>query len=288
MDILRKGFSEKARIKFTSVDVTMSAKALEARHLSGPVAGKVLGEGLVAIALLSAESSASEEAVSLHMTVDGPILGILVEATAEGDLRGYTNKKILQDLDAISEINTDVALGAAGNVQILKTQPGKILSQAAMRVDPPRFKHVVARYFNHSLQIPAAVEIAVRSDSGGMISARGMIAERMPDTDAQAFVKVLEAFNSGLVRDQLAKNSLLTDFRSTLGLNDIVEREVRDLRCRCRCSRKKAFKSFSALSREELQEIVKSNNIQNASCHLCGQEYEFPAREIAQLLGDQE
>ncbi|MBA4386510.1 MAG: hypothetical protein C0404_00935 [Verrucomicrobia bacterium] len=284
MDILRKGVSGKCRVRFTSADVTVTAKALEARHLSGPVAGKLIGEGLTAVSMLSSDAARKDEAVSIHMTVNGPIQGMLVEATVAGDLRGYTHKKIVEGLDSAATIDTDAAIGSTGNIRIIKTIPGSILGQAEMRVDPPRMTYVVARYFNHSMQIPAAVEIAVRSDPAGLISARGIIAERMPDSDQQAFIRILEAFNKGLVRTQLEKTSLLPDFGAVFGLDDIVEKESRKLQFRCRCSTERAFASFSALSPEDLREIAEAGKPQHVTCHLCGQDYSFTPEEVGALL----
>lgn len=284
MDLLRKGISTGTRVMFVSAEVTVAAKALEARHLAGPIAGKALAEGIAAIALLSQDLSDKDEAIAISARVAGPLGGMLVEATVAGDLRGYTNKKVLPDLDSAQEIATDQALGRSGNIGISRTIPGKILGQTQMVVDPPSPRLIAARYLNQSLQTPSAVEISVRSDSSGLVYARGIAAQKMPDSDLNAFIRVLQAFNDCRVLKQLEHGAALKDFIPLFDVGDIVEGEPRHLQFRCRCSAERAFSALTALSQNELKEIVATKAAQHITCHLCGNDYAFQPEEVAKLI----
>lgn len=288
-DKLEKAIAAASRIRFAFVETTVAAKALEARHLCGPVAGAALGEAVTAAALLTVDAAKPDEALMLRMNVSGPLGGILVEATGEGALRGFTNRKVLNDLDSRLPVDTTAAWGDSGSVQIVTSSPGKILNQAVLNVNPPLMRFVVARYFNHSQQVPSACAIRVEAGSGGLISARGMLAQRMPDSDMEAFVKVLECFEGNQVTERLADADAfsavwLGAFGELLGLPDIAVRDTRALMFKCRCNRERVLAVLKSLSREELEERVEEG--QDITCHMCGHTYSATPEEIRALLAE--
>jgi molecular chaperone Hsp33 len=286
MDLLAKAMSPETKIRFASVEVTMAAKALEARHLAGPTAAMALAEGLVAAALLSMDTTHDDEAMMLRANVAGPLGGLMVEAMGDGGLRGFPNIKVLNDLDVLDTIATEDAFGTSGSVQILTSLPGKILNQASLNVNPPRMTYVLARYFNHSMQVPTACEIWAKADSGGLISARGFLAQRMEDSDRDAFVRVLEAFEEGRVRKQLAEGSDCTLFRETFGLPDIEVRETRQLAFQCRCTKARTLAVLKTLTREELDAIIARDESQNITCHMCGDTYVATPDDVRAIVAD--
>jgi len=286
MDKLVKALSSKTNIRFAVVDVTMAAKALEARHLCGPTAGMALAEGLVAVALLAMDASQDDEAMMLRVNTNGPIGGMMVEALGDGGLRGFTNTKVMNDLDVLDVISTDDAWGSSGSIQIMKSVPGKILSQAALNVNPPNMKFVLARYFNHSVQIPTACEISVKADSGGLIQARGILAQRMDDSDMEAFVRVLEKFDGDEVFEKLIVTDDLSEFQELFGISDIEIRETRKLMFKCRCTKERTLAVLKTFKKEELETIRDSEKPQNIICHMCGDSYSAMPEDVQKIIDE--
>lgn len=287
-DKLEKAIATASRIRFAFIEVTVAAKALEARHLCGPVAGAALGEAVTAAALLSVDAAGPDEAVMLRMNVSGPLGGVLVEATGEGALRGFTNRKVIEELDTRLPVDTTEAWGQSGSVQIVTSTPGKILNQAVLNVNPPLMRYVVARYCNHSQQVPSACAIRVESGSGGLISARGVLAQRMPDSDVPAFVRVLECFEGNALLARMAEadafsEAWLARVGDLLGLPDIQVRDTRPLMFKCRCNRERVLAVLKSLTREELEERVEEG--QDITCHMCGNTYRATPAELRALLG---
>ncbi len=270
MDRIEKGLAEDARIRVTAVDVTVAAKALEARHLSGPAASQVLGEALAAVALLGADAATPDEAVTLRLDVDGPIGGVLVEAHGNGHLRGYTRVKVLDALDASADYAATGALGASGSMHVLVSRPGKLLSHAAIPLPNPSLQTAVARYCNQSRQVPTGAVLAVRTDSGGLIHARGLIAERMPDSRTEAFVGVLEAMESGAVASALHRSVALPTLAEALTLTALTARETRPLQFACECSAEKIRVVAEAMPIDELDALIARGTPANVYCHMCG------------------
>jgi molecular chaperone Hsp33 len=286
MDQLIKAFSPETKIRFALVDVTMAAKALEGRHLSGPTASKALAEGLVGVALLSMDAASDDEAVMLRINAAGPIGGLLVEGLGDGGLRGFTHAKIINDLDGDEPIDTDAAWGNSGSVQIMTSRPGKILNQASLNVGPLRIRFVLARYFNHSMQVPTACDILVYADTGGIIRARGVLAQRMEDSDQDAFIRVLEAFESGDVGGRIEESFGIEALGSVVGVPDIEERETRELVFKCRCDKARTLAVLRTLSMEELDEIIAYNESQTITCHMCGAGYEATPADLRAIRAE--
>ncbi len=281
MDWLVKALSARTRIRVTLVDVTHTAKTLEARHLCGPVSGRILAEGIAVSALLSADRASEDEAILVQARVDGPVKGVTVETTGAGDVRGYPTIKVLGEWDGQTPVRSETGLGRSGSALIQRSLPGKLLAQTPMPFTPPDFRLLLARYYHTSLQVPAGVELAVSSDSGGVIGARGLVVERMPDGKQADFVPVLEALEECRVRKMLAADASIPAMGAVFGLADLEAVETRELRFRCRCSREKALASMATLSAPEIDAIASEGRPRHVVCHMCGADYLLSAAEIA-------
>ncbi len=270
----------------------MTAKTLEARHLSGPLAGAVLAESLAAVALMSSDAASDEEAWMLRMHTSGAIGGVLVEATGAGRLRGFTNQKTLDDLDGVLPIDTSAAVGESGSVQVVSTLPGRILNQAVLQVAPPQLRFVLGRYYNDSLQIPTGCHIWVEADDGGLHTARAMLMQRMEDSDQQTFISLLEALEKGrldvLMRERVWPRDIVNPLRDAAGCDKILVRDQRPLSFGCRCNKEKVLGVLGSLSKSELQTMVHAGESQQVTCHMCGEGYTADVEDLRGVLGRME
>jgi len=194
---------------------------------------------------------------------------------------------VLADFDGVVPVDTAAAWGRSGSVQIVTSRPGKILNQAVLNVNPPRIRHVLARYFNHSMQVPTACAICVTAGSGGLLSARGLLAQRMADSDAEAFVRVLECFEDGRVDARLSSPSPhggAATLADLFGVSEITVRERRPLMFKCRCSRERSLEVLGTLSREELEEKIADGDGQDVTCHMCGHTYRATAGDLRTVI----
>ena len=284
MDKLVKGYSPSAAIRFSFVDATIAAKTLEERHLCGPTAATVMSETVAGAALLTADTTYEDECVSLRLVVDGPLKGVLIEASASGGLRGYPTIKLLNDLDSDGKIDTAPALGAHGKAQIIRSTSKSVLFRASIPVDPPDVRVALARYYNNSMQTPTAVELFADTDEGYLSASKGITAERMPDGDSDAFVRVVELFDKGNVKEHLQTAQSLSDFAELFDLPDLEEQESKDLRFECRCSLERVTASLQVLEAHELESMIRNNESQEVYCHMCGKGYEVKPDQLSDVL----
>ncbi len=289
-DLCVQAYSPKTRLRMLYVDVTDSARALEQSHLCGPVAGLVQAEALAGIALLGNELAQRDETISLQMTFpNGAIGGLLVEAAADGSLRGYTNQKLLADLDASEEDDEAIvekALGTQADCRIIRSIPGKILSHSVFTLENPTLTETVERYYDESLQRDAICQLSVVSSGGYLQKARGVLLDCLPDGDEEAFEATFAHFEDGAVQDLLDAEAGIPEIGALLGITDWVQDPPRKLTFACRCSREKIENAIAALSVPELEELAAKPDPTEIFCHMCGKGYSLAPAFLKKLLGD--
>ena len=284
MDQLLYGFSKEKQISITFVDVSDTAKTLERKHLSGPTAGRFLGEALAAVALLSANLGNKDERVSLQFQVDGPMGGCLVDASQEGNLRGYTHQKILNNFDGQEENELNEVLGNNGALTLIKSNAKQVLYQQRILCSPPNIRFGLARYYNEQENKPTAVEISASSENHYLNRAVGIMMSRMPEGTPEDFVPLLEKFNDKTILNAIKHSVDIKQLSNLLGLTDLEILENRPLTFKCSCSHEKVVHSVTSLGLEELKEILEKGEEPEVTCHFCSTSYKIKKPELVQII----
>jgi molecular chaperone Hsp33 len=282
MDCMTLAYSPHARIQFVLVDVTDAARGLEASHLNGPTASLVLAEALAGVALLGADLTRPEEAVTLRMRVSGPVQGVLVEMTKDGSLRGYTNRKVINELDGREELESEDAFGDHADVQIIRSVPGHILAHACLETHPASVRCAVQQFYEQSLQRRVAVQLVAIAYGGRLDLARGLLALGMPDTDHGELERLFALFQDDTVAQELEACGTLAELGETLDFADLQFEPARPLRFACRCSQARVEAMLEGLGPDEL--IAMTQKPASIYCHMCGKGYEVPVATLTKFL----
>jgi len=264
-DCREEWYDAAAKVAVTIVDVTSAAQALAKGHLCGPTSAHYLAEALAAAALLGAETNEKDEVVSIQMKCDGPLAGFNVECTDVGTLRGYTEKKILDDFDGLGKPDRRKVLGKC-RVQITRSVPGRILSQG--------ISNSLDGYLAGSLQRRACIHLeASVSDEVEILEARGVMIEVLPDAP-EASVHYLGALDGkGAKNLSVASRNLL----KKIGVEHAELRKTTPLAFACRCSPDRAVAMLQALSEEERAQLPPTLDI---TCHMCGKIFTVKTGEL--------
>ncbi len=284
-DILVVGHCPRRHLQVLFADVAESSHTLAGRHACGPASTLVLAESLVAVGLLSAEVRNPDETISLRIEFKGPVGGSFVEASGNGSLRGYTDRKVLVEFDSREDLNLEDVTGSSAQVSILRADAGGgILSQAALEEHTGKVRGILQAYYAHSLQIPVLVSLHVSSLDGRMDRAQGLVVQCMPDGDLEFFTSLADRFEDGTVTERLALDCSLDSVREILASPDLRVDATRPLLFRCRCSRERAEAALSSISVRELNGIRRTGKAQHVACHLCGADYVFGSDMIGEIL----
>ena len=253
-DCREEWYDKDAKVAVTIVDVTSAAQELARGHLAGPTSTHFLTEALATVALLGTEVSEADETVILQMKCTGPLGGLNVECTSAGTLRGYTEKKVLDDFDGLGKPDARKVIGEA-QYQVTRSVPGRILSQG--------ISTSIDGYLAGSLQRKACIrtEVAV-SDEVEVLEARGILVEDMPDATGE-----LKCCH---VTDPKSLSVASRNILKQLGLENAELRKTTPLKFACRCSPDRAIAMLAALSDEERKALPPTIDI---TCHMCGKTF---------------
>ena len=239
------------KVAVTMVDVTSAAQELARGHLAGPTSAYFLTKALAAVALLASETGEKDESVSIQMKCKGPLGGFNVECTSDGCLRGYTERKILDDFDGVSKPDAKKVVGER-QLQVTRSVPGRIISQG--------ISNSLDGYLAGSLQRKACIYLeAAVSDEVEILEARGVMVESLPDSTASVTDYVPEKLS-------VSSRAILKQ----LGLERAELRRTSPLKFACRCSPDRAVAMLGALSEEERASLPPSIDI---TCHMCGRTF---------------
>ena len=252
-DCREEWFDGEAKVSVTFVDVTSAVQELVRGHLAGPTSAHYLARAIAAVALLGKETSAADETVSLQVKCSGPLGGINVECTAMGTLRGYTEKKVLDEFDGMGKPDDRKVIGER-QIQVTRSIPGKILSQG--------ISSSLDGYLAGSLQRKACIKVeAVVNDECEVLEARGVMVEDMPDAKELHCCRVGELKGISASPRNLLKR---------LGLDNAELRSTSSLKFACRCSADRATAMLDALSDDERRTLPPTIDI---TCHMCGRTF---------------
>ena len=256
-DCREEWYDAERKVAATLVDVTSAAQALVRGHLCGPTSAYYLAKALAAVALLGSETSEKDETVILQMKCKGPLGGFNVECTAEGTLRGYTERKILDDFDGLGTPDDRKVIGER-QVQVTRSVPGRILSQG--------LSTSLDGYLAGSLQRKALIRLeSAVNDEAEVLVARGLMVEVLPDSPTtDALLPLLDPKKP--IKLSIASRSVL----KAVGLAQAELRRTTPLRFACRCSPERAAAMLAALPEDERKSLPPTLDI---TCHMCGRSF---------------
>ncbi len=238
------------KVSVTLADATTAAQTLAAGHLSGPVATHFLAKALASVAVLGAETEEEGETVILQMKCSGPLGGLVAEVTREGTLRGYTERKTLDDFDGMGRPDPKKVLGDC-EIQVTRSVPGRIISRG--------ISTSLDGYLAGSLQRTAVMfDDASVTDDVEVLAARAVMIEALADSDWRDFPLKLDL---GVSPRGIMKR---------LGLANAELKRTTPLSFACRCSAARAESMLAALGEEERKGLPPEVDI---TCHMCGRTY---------------
>ncbi len=297
MGRILRGLAGEGQLRVVAADTGDVVEEARRRHGLSPTATAALGRALTgALLLAQLLLKTPKERLTLRIEGTGPLGGLLAEADAFGQVRGYVkNPQAEVPLREDGKLNVGELLGA-GVLRVDRSLPNGEVYTSTVPLVSGEIAEDLAHYLWQSEQIPSAILLGVRVKGEGEVEVAGGVAiQVMPDTPEEVLSR-LEANLSGikgitpLLQEGLeaALERLLsglgfarTDLRA-LGypLNEIPAR------FQCRCSREKALEALVFFTPEEREDMIVKDGGAEVVCHWCGELYRFSPEEIRSLVAE--
>jgi molecular chaperone Hsp33 len=275
-----------------AVFVRVGDTARMARMLHGlyPTSAHVFAQALAGGALLGALQK-DEGRVNLQLECDGPLAGLLVDADAGGNVRGYVRRPQV-NFPGDPARAARAALGGSGFLSVLRDLGNGQHYRSAVELAALDLPEDLRRWFAASEQVATALDVAVipaGDEPLGDVAA--VLVQRLPDGDDRTIERARERLAAGALAAALARKAPAQEVIGELcgeGFEILADAEIA---YRCGCSPERARAAVSALGHEGVLDVLATEKEAVITCEFCRSRYvvgEEALRDIARRLAERD
>jgi len=285
-DILVRGTAWGGKIRVFAVRTTDLVDELRRRHRTYPTATAALGRTATAGAIMGAMLKGQEK-LTIQVKGDGPIGQIVVDANADGEVRGYVDHPDIHlPSNAVGKLDVAGAVGREGHIHIIKDLGMKEPYRGSIPIISGELGEDFTYYFATSEQTPSIVGLGVLVDrDGSVLNAGGFIVQLMPGVTDEDITKLEQAvaamppvtalFDQGETPEEVLRWLVGEDMQ----LMDSLE-----IKFKCKCSRDRVERTLVSLGEQGLSELIDEDGQAEIVCHFCNEAYQFDRPQLELLL----
>ncbi len=284
-DRLVRALAHDGTVRALAAVTTGLVEDARGRHGTAPTATAALGRALTG-ALLLAATIKRDERLSLEFSGDGPLRGVLVDATHDGDARGFVLRPATHLPPRRGKLDVGGALGRGVLCVMRVPIAGGSLYRSVVPLASGEIGADLAGYLLASEQTQAAVGVGVFVGGGGrVVAAGGYLVQALPGAAPESLDTIAarverSATPSELVRDGLGPVEML----QVLVGDGLWVLEERAVRFRCRCSRERVARAILAMGRAEIASVLAAERRAEVTCEFCGARYALDEDDLRALL----
>ncbi|MDQ6420703.1 Hsp33 family molecular chaperone HslO [Paenibacillus sp. LHD-117] len=285
-DMLVRGTAWGGKIRVFACRTTNLVEELRRRHDTFPTATAALGRTLSVGAMMGAMLKGKEK-LTIQVKGDGPIGQVVVDANADGEVRGYVeHPQAHHGSNERGKLDVAGAVGSTGYLHITKDLGLKEPYRGSVPLVSGELGEDFTYYFAVSEQTPSAVGVGVLVENdNSVLHAGGYIVQLLPGlTDGE--ITRLEQAISGMppVTALLAQGESPEDLLKWVVDDDVVIHDAMDLVFKCHCSAERVEQTLISLGQKELEGIIQEDGKAEVVCHFCNETYTFERAQLEQLL----
>lgn len=267
---------------------TRMINEMRANHELGILETLVLGRAYLGAGLMSADLK-SDDRISIQIDCSGPVKGLVVEANAFGEVRGFL-KRVPIPLDKPMQSFDLSSFFGAGFISVTRyLEDAKQPFTGRVMLKYGNIAKDLANYYLTSEQVPTAFNLGINFDKAGRVTgAGGLFLQAMPgagdDLTAGLEDRVTrlpslgEAFASGSDPESLVAGAF-KDYAPQLLANHRIE-------FMCHCNPDKVRSLLTLLPIDELKDIRDNGPFPlEMCCHFCNTRYHFSRRDLQVIYG---
>jgi len=287
-DRLHKFLLADGAIRGVILNGTRMVNEMRANHALGILETLVLGRAYLGAALMAADLK-SDDRISIRFDCSGPIKGLVVEANAFGEVRGFL-KQVPIPLDKPMESFDLSPFFGAGFVAVTKyLEDAKQPFTGQIMLEYGNIAKDLANYYRVSEQIPTAFNLGIKFDPEGQVTgAGGLFLQAMPQAD--------DDLAAGLEERVTGLASLGEVFATDNDPVSLVNEAFRDYSPRflanhriefmCHCNPEKVRSLLTLLPIDELKDLRDNGPFPlEMRCHHCNTPYHFNREDLQQIYG---
>ncbi|CDN39156.1 MULTISPECIES: redox-regulated molecular chaperone HslO [Bacillus] len=286
-DYLVKALAFDGEVRAYSVRTTNTVSEAQRRHDTWRTASAALGRSLTAGTMMGAMLK-GEQKLTIKVEGNGPIGPILVDAHANGDVRGYvTNPHVDFEGTVQGKLRVYQAVGTEGFVTVIKDIGMREPFIGQSPIVSGELGEDFTYYFAVSEQTPSSVGVGVLvNGDDSILAAGGFILQIMPGAQDETISFIEDRLQkippvSTLIEQGLSPEELLY---AVLGEDKVKVLETMDVQFNCTCSRERIESVLISLGKTELEQVREEEEETEVHCHFCNERYKFSKEDITNLI----
>lgn len=237
----------------------------------------LLGESIVAAALLASTLKSESSNLLLQMQGDGPLRLLVAECTSDLGLRCTARFDEEVGTGALNELmrNGRCAI-TVGTIDEARRYQGVV------PLDRPTLAGALEGYMARSEQLETRIVLFADGEA-----ASGLLLQRVPertDADSDDWNRVVH-LGSTVSSDELRLLAPAMLLRRLFPEDDVRLFDGRPLRYRCSCSPERVCDMLTTLGRSEIEQVIAEQGKVEVTCEFCGRSYSFDAADCGRLFG---
>ncbi|ERN42880.1 disulfide bond chaperones of the HSP33 family [Rubidibacter lacunae KORDI 51-2] len=270
----------------TTTNLTETARQL---HRLSYVATAALGRAMTAGLLLASNMKQSQARVNLRIRGSGALGGLLVDAGADGTVRGYVDNPTVElPPNALGKLDVGGAIGE-GFLYVVRDVGYGYPYSSTVELVSGEIGDDVANYLATSEQTPSALLVGVFVSAEGVSASGGILLQVLPKASSdEHLVQTLEGRVAALtgftplMRAGKSLHEIFEELLGDMGLN--IFPDVQMVRFHCGCTHDRMLGALRLLGVDELQDMIEQDEGAEATCHFCASVYRASSDELTQLV----
>jgi molecular chaperone Hsp33 len=223
--------------------------------------------------------------VAMKFEGNGPLKKLIIEADADGALRGCAGNPTAEAEPLNGRWNVPAIIGRAGFLTVSKDIGiGGEPYHGMVQLQSSEIGDDLAYYLTESEQVPSAVGLSAALKETGQISlSGGFLVQVLPRSEESE----LETVMANIAALPPLAELLVCGPERLLGhlFGDIPYTllESHELLFRCGCGREKVERALLSISEHELLDMIEKDGGAEVTCEFCRQSYSFTAEDLGQL-----
>ena len=232
---------------------------------------RLLGESVVAAALLSSTLKRSTGSLLIQFQGQGPVRLLVAECASDFALRCTARWE-----GALSAAPLGALFGNGHCAITVGSGDGRPLYQGIVPLESPTLTEALEHYMERSEQLETRIWLFASGEHAG-----GLLLQRVPqspDADGEDFNRTVH-FGATLRAEEVYALPAPTLLRRLFPEDDVRLFSGRALRFRCSCTRERVRNMLIMLGRGEVEHIIAEQGQVEVTCEFCNQAYRFQPSE---------
>lgn len=288
-DYLVKSLAYDGQLRVYAVDTTETVREAQKIHDTWSTATVAFGRAITGTSLLSQSLLKKDNKMTVKIVGDGAIGTIVVDARANGDLKGYLREPHVHlPLNEEHKVDVKSAIGEKGFIEITKDLGLKIPFTGKVPLVSGELGDDFTYYMAKSEQIPSAIGVSVVSTDNLVKAAGGFMIQVLPSISDEVLSIVEKKIAEIPAISVMMANGLTPEkiIYEICGEENTQILEKKAINYRCDCSKKRFGELVSSIPNADMKLLIEQDHGAEIVCQFCKKKYFFDEDELKVLMID--